>query len=342
MIRFGQKQSPIIVTDMIWIKPGINLTVEPGVTVKFNSESALVISGKLMAIGTKSEPIVFTSIKDDNYGNDTNGDGADSQPAPGDWNSLSVNSGGEATLDYCTIQYGGGAYYAGAIKSYKGKLNITNSIITNNNAAIDLIEGIVAISNSSIYNNIMPFIGGVLVDAAVSNNACADIIVNAANNWWGIVDGPCPWWQLLPPGVPVWQVDIKAICGDKPLVDSGVVFSPWLTAPPDEPAEPDPVILAPGIMGSWNVSGRWQIDPIFHTYDNLMEALIAAGYKENSLLEDKPTLFTFPYDWRVDNNIIAGMLKEKINSVKAITGKDKVDIIAHILKAIIIKMTLIK
>ncbi|MDP2736679.1 MAG: hypothetical protein Q8O59_02740 [bacterium] len=91
----------------------------------------------------------------------------------------------------------------------------------------------------------------------------------------------------------------------------------------------EPVIIVPGIMGSWNVSGRWQIDPIFHTYDNLMEALIAAGYKENSLNEAKPTLFTFPYDWRTDNNLTAGLLKDKINSVKAITGASKVDIIAH-------------
>ncbi|MDP2708520.1 MAG: hypothetical protein Q8O93_00490, partial [bacterium] len=92
---------------------------------------------------------------------------------------------------------------------------------------------------------------------------------------------------------------------------------------------PDPVIIVPGIMGSWNVSGRWQLDPIFHAYDNLMEALIVAGYKENSLSEDKPTLFTFPYDWRVDNNITANLLKEKIQAVKAITGSNKVDIVAH-------------
>jgi len=91
----------------------------------------------------------------------------------------------------------------------------------------------------------------------------------------------------------------------------------------------EPVIIVPGIMGSWNVSGRWQIDPIFHTYDNLMEALMAAGYKEPSVLEPKGDLFTFPYDWRQDNNITANLLKQKIQEVKAITGASKVDIIAH-------------
>jgi len=60
-----------------------------------------------------------------------------------------------------------------------------------------------------------------------------------------------------------------------------------------------------------------------------MEAFIAAGYKENSLNEAKPTLFIFPYDWRVDNNLTAELLKEKIRLVKEITGASKVDIIAH-------------
>ncbi|MBI2459276.1 MAG: alpha/beta hydrolase, partial [Parcubacteria group bacterium] len=92
---------------------------------------------------------------------------------------------------------------------------------------------------------------------------------------------------------------------------------------------PEPVILVPGIMGSFLNLNQWQIDPIFHTYDNLMEALIAAGYKENSLNEAEPTLFTFPYDWRQDNNLTANLLKQKIQQVKTLTGRDKVDIIAH-------------
>jgi len=326
---WSKSQSPILVSGTTWLKPGINLTIEPGVVIKFNSAGLLTVSGKLTAIGTKDEPIVFTSIKDDASGGDTNGDGDNSQPAPGDWNYLSIGNAGEANLDYVNVQYGGGVYNAGAITSYRAKLNIANSIITKNNAAIALNQGTSTISHSFISNNIIPFVGGVTVDAGISNNGRADVIVNASDNWWGTADGPCPWRSLLPPGVPIWQVDIKAICGDKPLVDLGVVYEPWLTQWPEAQAEPDPVVLIPGIMGSWNIAGRWQIDPIFHTYDNLMEALIAAGYKEDGLLETKPTLFAFPYDWRADNNLTAGLLKEKIQQVKVITGKNKVDIIAH-------------
>jgi len=37
-----------------------------------------------------------------------------------------------------------------------------------------------------------------------------------------------------------------------------------------EAQEINPVILIPGLMGSWNVPlSGWQIDPLLHTYDNL-------------------------------------------------------------------------
>lgn len=91
----------------------------------------------------------------------------------------------------------------------------------------------------------------------------------------------------------------------------------------------DPVIVVPGILGSWQIGKEWKLDPIFHVYDNLLEALMAAGYKEDGPFEDKPNLFVFPYDWRQDNNLTAQLLKEKIQQVKDSTGKTKVDIIAH-------------
>ncbi|MCG2695657.1 hypothetical protein L6248_01855, partial [Candidatus Parcubacteria bacterium] len=86
----------------------------------------------------------------------------------------------------------------------------------------------------------------------------------------------------------------------------------------------DPVIIVPGIMGSWNVSGEWQLDPILHTYDNLWEALKLAGYEENK------TLFAFPYQWRLSNSYTAVLLQEEIRKIKEdICECDKVDIVAH-------------
>jgi triacylglycerol esterase/lipase EstA (alpha/beta hydrolase family) len=92
---------------------------------------------------------------------------------------------------------------------------------------------------------------------------------------------------------------------------------------PHGQTQPDPVILAPGIMGSWQVGGKWELDPILHTYDNLWQALKNVGYEEGK------TLFAFPYQWRLSNNYTATLLKQKIQEVKNICQCNKVDIVAH-------------
>lgn len=90
-----------------------------------------------------------------------------------------------------------------------------------------------------------------------------------------------------------------------------------------EDSKLDPVIIVPGILGSWNFGGGWQLDPIFNTYDNLWAALKLAGYEEGV------NLFAFPYNWRLSNVYSAMELKSKIDEVKVICDCDKVDIVAH-------------
>jgi len=85
----------------------------------------------------------------------------------------------------------------------------------------------------------------------------------------------------------------------------------------------DPVIVVPGFLGSFEVSGTWIMDPILHVYDDLLATLEANGYVRDT------TLFTFPYDWRNSNVDTALLLKQKINGVKAICNCFKVDIVAH-------------
>ncbi len=65
-------------TDTTWTKSGgpyvlstllisenVILTIEPGVEIKFNDSSSLIVYGKVIAEGTKAEPIIFTSNSDD-------------------------------------------------------------------------------------------------------------------------------------------------------------------------------------------------------------------------------------------------------------------------------------
>lgn len=87
--------------------------------------------------------------------------------------------------------------------------------------------------------------------------------------------------------------------------------------------KPDPVVIIPGILGSWEKNGAWVLDPILHTYDNLVDTFKANGY-----IEDQ-TIFKFPYDWKQPNEITALQLKNKIAEIKTICNCNKVDLVGH-------------
>ncbi|MDA3820390.1 MAG: hypothetical protein PF590_08035, partial [Candidatus Delongbacteria bacterium] len=60
--------SPYIVTGNILVNNGVALTIEPGVIVKFNSGLSMQIDGTLIAQGTSSDSITFTSNTVDTAG----------------------------------------------------------------------------------------------------------------------------------------------------------------------------------------------------------------------------------------------------------------------------------
>lgn len=91
--------SPYIVIGNILVSHGYTLTIEPGVIVKFNADKALQIDGELVAVGTESNRIIFTS-------NQPN-------PAPGDWAKIHFpDISNDAVFDIS------GAYLSGCIMKY--------------------------------------------------------------------------------------------------------------------------------------------------------------------------------------------------------------------------------
>ncbi|MBU1255511.1 hypothetical protein KKH35_01420, partial [Patescibacteria group bacterium] len=93
--------------DYPTVASGTVLTLELGTVIKSNRPyTSLLIEGSLIAQGATNTPIVFTSLKDDDYGGDTNNDGSDTVPEAGDWKNIKFIAGSSGELNHILFRYG--------------------------------------------------------------------------------------------------------------------------------------------------------------------------------------------------------------------------------------------
>jgi hypothetical protein len=90
----------------------VSLTIQPGTVVKFGTAGGLKVfsdnyfTATITATGTTEQPIVFTSLKDDSAGGDTNNDSGASSPAVGDWDLLWLEGATTlGTFEHTEIRY---------------------------------------------------------------------------------------------------------------------------------------------------------------------------------------------------------------------------------------------
>ena len=90
--------SPYIIIGHTLVNTPATLTIDPGVEVKFNGNYYLDVDGRLVANGTETQPIIFTS-------NLTN-------PTAGSWNEIRLASSvPPSSMSYCHVRYSNGGIY---------------------------------------------------------------------------------------------------------------------------------------------------------------------------------------------------------------------------------------
>ncbi|HOZ30127.1 MAG TPA: right-handed parallel beta-helix repeat-containing protein [Bacteroidales bacterium] len=161
--------SPYIVTDTVVVFPGVTLTIEPGVTVKFEDNQRLEIrQAHLISVGTVTDSITFTSNS--------------STPTPGIWSGIFLNEcPNPIEFNYCNFKY---AYVAIDKQAYDNDiLVIKNSNFNFNYSGISNLT--YAISGTTIdscnFENNTYGIGRIIrgFDAIIKNS-------NFINNQTGI------------------------------------------------------------------------------------------------------------------------------------------------------------
>ncbi|MEW6104183.1 MAG: right-handed parallel beta-helix repeat-containing protein, partial [bacterium] len=91
--------SPYVATDTVFVANGVILTIEPGVTVRFTTNTSLMCYGTLSAIGTPEGTITFTSDQ--------------ATHTAGHWNGIKLSGSGAngSQIKYCDIGYAKQAVY---------------------------------------------------------------------------------------------------------------------------------------------------------------------------------------------------------------------------------------
>jgi len=182
----GGDLKEITVYQMMVVTSGAVLTIEPGTTLFFASGAGIAVqSGAMVAEGTALHPVVLTSV------NDTGG----SSPAPGDWDGITIGSGGSGSvLRHVFVKYGQGLSLDGSsptVEALSALHNAPHGLVLRNGAVLSTSEALL------MYNGIgartedsaqLAISGSVIkLNASLGAATAGGAAISAEGNWWGAI-----------------------------------------------------------------------------------------------------------------------------------------------------------
>ena len=191
-VSWQETEVPYVLDQTNWesaltLGAGVTLKLLPNVSMQFNA------GGKLLARGTSAHPVVFTSIKDDAHGGDTNHDGTTTTPAKKDWRSLLVGSTG-TELEYCQFYYGGNG--GTTVRLFGSVANVIHCTFAHNgqddaitDASLDASQAYAGtvIQHNVFFDNVRPLSIAASFDLDDSNTFHNPANVSEKNQYQGIV-----------------------------------------------------------------------------------------------------------------------------------------------------------
>ena len=296
------------VDNYITIATGSTLIIKPGVKISFKAD--INVQGTMVVSGTKEKPVIFKRVDGGKWGY-----------------AVLVGASGKLIMRNTDVSGGGYMAYASKENSFLNNAMASGAVT----GCIDVSGGWLDIEANNFHDNETAIfianrnLNRVKVNRSkFINNSNYDVLysgtsgnnLNFQYNWWGSSSGPSK------------TCDSADNCWYDKFY-SEVNFSNWLTSENFH----DPVIIVPGILGSWKWTdgSEWKIDPIFKTYNSLIETFKRNGYEENK------DLFVFPYQWRDSNINNAKLLQGKIAKIKQKTNWPKVDVVAHSMGGLLVR-----
>jgi len=125
---WSRDKSPYIVKGNIRVPRGLVLEIEKGVIVKFAGDYRIAVNGALIANGSKEQPIVFTSLFDNEFA--AMPSLKNKIPQPSDWQGVEFSECCDeyiSVLNYCIIRYSDWA-----IRCDRTRPILTNIVLVDN------------------------------------------------------------------------------------------------------------------------------------------------------------------------------------------------------------------